>query len=493
MNLLLYVLAMTGCLTCRQAPIGAQFHIRLTSAIGSYGSRAGVPIRAVVIAPVVVNGETVVPAGSVVAGRVGSVRRVGYGIMRETATLNLVFDTLIFPGDRMRPISAQLVQVDNGRERVSRDGVIHGVRSTGSLCYRISGYIRTALQWEVHAAVATWFIKTLLVQVPEPEIYYPAGVEMTLRLTKPLSYPPPEGEEDTTPVLTRVERVNLEPLVEQLPSRSVAVSNRKPSDLVNVLFIGSRKQLSTAFAAAGWVEPNPTSMRSRLAQLRAASENRGYRNAGMSSLLVNEMAPGMSWQKGFNDLSKRHHIRLWKQPEAWHGQEIWVGAATRDVDYAYFRPGQALTHRVQMDIDQERDKIVNDLAFTSCVASVDRLERSGIPRSTRNSTGDPMTTDTRLAVVRLNDCHAPRLSTETTDDLPLPAHGGKLQRFVRREILSMRSDLLRTNMYYRAYEGARWLIEAAIRRHRRRQLERFPAPPPVVLQRAQNVEPKPAS
>jgi hypothetical protein len=491
MSLLLYVLATAGCLACRQAPVGTQVHIRLTSAIGSFGSRAGSPLRALVIAPVVVNGETVVPAGSVVAGRVKSAKRVGYGIVRETAAISLEFNTLILPDNRMLTIAAQLAQVDNGRERVGRDGVIHGVRSTGSLCYRVSGYIRTALQWEVHADVAVWLIKTLLVQVPEPEIYYPAGVEMTLSLTKPLMYPVPDGEEEeATPRLTRVERVNIEPLVEQLPNRSFAVSSR-PSDLVNVLFIGSRKQLSTAFAAAGWEEPHPPSMRRRLAQIRAASEGLGYRHAEMSSLLVNEMAPGMAWEKGFNDLSKRHHIRLWKQPESWHGQELWVGAATRDIDYAYFRPGQALTHRVQKDIDQERDKIVNDLAFTSCVESVDWVERPGVPRSTHNSTGDPMTTDTRLAVVRLNDCSAPRLSTESTDDLPLAAHGGKLQRFVRREILSMKSDLIRTNIYYRAYEGARWVIEAMIRRHRRHQAE--PPIPRVDLERAQNLEAKPVS
>ena len=489
MTFLLYLLAATGCLTCRQAPIGAQIHIRLTSAIGSYGSRTGAPIRAVVIAPVMVDGATVVPAGSIVAGRVKSVKRVGLGIMRETAALGLEFNTLILPDDRMLRISAQLAQVDNGRERVGRDGVIHGVRSTGSLCYRVSGYVRTALQWEVHADVAVWFIKTLLVQLPEPELYYPAGVEMTLSLMKPLVFEPPNGDEETTPELTRVERVNLQPLVEEMPYRSYAVRKR-PSDLVNLLFIGSRKELSTAFAAAGWVEPHPRSMRSRLAHIRAVGEGHGYRNAQMSALLVNEKPSDMSWEKGFNDLSKRHHIRLWKQPEDWHGREIWLGAATRDVDYAYFRSGQTFTHRVQQDIDQERKKIENDLTFTSCVESVDYLERPGVPRSARNSTGDPMTTDARLAVIRLNDCSAPRLSTESSDDLPLAAHGSKMQRFVRREIMSMRNDLIRTNTYYRAYEGVRWIIEAMVRKHR----QHHPEPSaPQVLERAQKIEAKPAS
>jgi hypothetical protein len=47
------------------------------------------------------------------------------------------------------------------------------------------------------------------------------------------------------------------------------------------------------------------------------------------------------------------------------------------------------------------------------------------------------------------------------------AHGGKVQRFLRQEILSARSDLLRGNPYFRGYEGARWLVAAARRRERR--------------------------
>jgi hypothetical protein len=61
----------------------------------------------------------------------------------------------------------------------------------GRLCYRVSGYIRTALQWEVHAALAEWAIRSLLIELPEPEIYYPAGVELTLTLTEPLSLDAP--------------------------------------------------------------------------------------------------------------------------------------------------------------------------------------------------------------------------------------------------------------------------------------------------------------
>ena len=40
----------------------------------------------------------------------------------------------------------------------------------------------------------------------------------------------------------------------------------------------------------------------------------------------------------------------------------------------------------------------------------------------------------------------------------LPVHGRMGQRFVRREILSMRNDIVRNNMYWRGYEGVRWIV-----------------------------------
>jgi hypothetical protein len=57
--------------------------------------------------------------------------------------------------------------------------------------------------------------------------------------------------------------------------------------------------------------------------------------------------------------------------------------------------------------------------------------------------------------IELRDCGAPRLSTESVDSTPLPEHGDRLQRFARREILSARNEVLRTNPYWRAFEASR--------------------------------------
>lgn len=454
-----YALLALNLLATRQVPPGAQLHIRLTTPVGSYASRAGDPVNAVLIAPVVAGEETILPAGSLISGRLKSVQRVGLGFIHELAALDLEFTGITAPNGENLPLFARIQEVDNARERLTAEGSIRGTRPTSSLSYRFGGYIRTAIEWELHARIAIWAIKAFLLQVPEPELYYPAGVELTLALTEPVTALPSTSAVASPRRLNAGERIQMAAVLAELPDRTHATLSNRPSDLINVMFIGSRDDLSDAFEAAGWLQPKPTNLRTNIRRIRAVADGRGDSTAPMSDLLVQDTKAEMSWAKSFNDVSKRHHIRIWKQPATWNGQQVWVGAATRDVDFAYLRPGSAMTHKIAENVDQERDKVVNDLVFTSCVDMADDMERLDVPATTRNATGDPMHTDTRIAILQLNTCEAPTGILQTAG-ATLALHGSKMQRFARREILSFRSDLLRENLYWRSYEGVRMMITA---------------------------------
>jgi hypothetical protein len=411
------------------------------------------------------DGQTLMPAGSVVSGSVKRVVRVGLGIPHETASLDLEFNRVAMPGGDPVSLAARVAEVDNARERVTRDGRIHGVRATDSGSYRISGYVRDLLfRCELHARLAEVIVKAAVINLPEPEIYLPAGAELTLALTEPLflasaaegpaSGAVPDGE---TQPEREADREDLHRLLASLPTRTYTTAPERPSDLTNVMIVGSRDRIARAFAAAGWSVPRPLTFGRRVRWLRAVGLRRGFDSAPMSSLLLNGEPADMSMEKSLNDVSKRHHIRLWQQEGEWKGQEVWIGAATHDVDFGYLRPGRPFAHRIAPDVDRERDKVAYDLAFTGCTNTLDWSARANVPRVTENATGDAMTTDTGLTVVELNDCHSPRLSTESSDDSPVPEHGGNVQLFARREILSLRNDLLRNNWFWRGYEITRWI------------------------------------
>src|SRR5580693_4990455 len=106
MTTLLSVLLSIAALTTRPLPGGTQLHIRLTTAVGSYASTRGSAVSAVLIAPVIMDGETVLAAGSKLTGRVKGVTRVGFGVRHETAGLDLEFDRITPPGGEPIPLFA---------------------------------------------------------------------------------------------------------------------------------------------------------------------------------------------------------------------------------------------------------------------------------------------------------------------------------------------------------------------------------------------------
>jgi hypothetical protein len=455
------------------ATAGTELHVRLTTAVGSYASRPGMPVKAVLIEPVRVANGTVLPPGSVLSGVIKAVTRVGYGLLHEMARLQLQFTAITLPSGTVMPISTRVSAVDNGREHVNRNGRIEGSRPTAGLCYRVSGYIRTAISWEVHAQLATWVIKSLLVQMPEPEIYYPPGSELTLVLTANLPWIPPAYSVWPSGQLTCQEWADMRRLVRTMPYRTHAPNTQKPSDLTNLLLLGSREEITNAFDAAGWKLAHADTLRSRIKWIRAVAEDTGDQAGPMSRLLLNGADADMSWEKGLNDVSKRHHVRLWEQPGTWQGKQIWLAAGTRDVDFAYLRPGRTLTHRIDENIDDERDKIAYDLAYTSCASILDWVDRPAVEARTYNATGDLMRTDTQMVVMKVSTCNAPRLSTESSEVTIIASRGGRWQRFLRREILSMRNDLLRDNMYWRFYEGGRTTFDyIRLRRQHSRDLQK---------------------
>ncbi len=437
------------------APSGTTLHVRLTRPIGSFASRQHSPVDAVLIAAVKRGSETILPAGSILTGEIKWVQRVGIGLIHETASMQLSFSSIAVPGGDAAPLGARLTAVDTGREVVTPKGTIQEVRSTGGVGNRAALYIRKLLLWDVHSQLAVWAVKAVVIQLPEPEIYLPTGTELTLTLSDPLVT---ARLDDTTAEprgFTQEERESLDPILSYLPRRTSVSGSERPSDLINVVLIGSRERVAAAFTAAGWKEPRPLSTRAVFAGALAVVRNTPYPDAPMSSLLLNDAKADMSWQKGFNDVSKRHHIRFWKQPESWQDEDVWIGAATRDIDFTFFRGGTIFTHKIAAQVDHERDKVAADIAFASCADTQDWWDRPEVPSHLKNGTGDSMETDRRLVVIHLNSCDSPRKIDKTQDLAELPINGSLWQRVLRRQIICLRSDLIRGNPYWRSWEGMR--------------------------------------
>src|SRR5262249_14580178 len=111
--------------------------------------------------------------------------------------------------------------------------------------------------------------------------------------------------------------------------------------------------------------------------------------------------------------------------------------------------------------DAGRGMLVRDLSLAGCVASVYYVDRPQIERAAMNATGDAMRTDGSLAVVHMKDCENPGFEQRAPESpaITTPPHS-RFARYVRMQVLSFKSDVVRGNIVYGVFDLTRMAIRA---------------------------------
>ncbi len=374
-------------------PAGTELEIRLKTKVSSNASKPGQAVEAVLIRPVVIGGGIVAPAGAVVGGRVKHVSPITKA--DERALLELEFSKL---GESK--IEARVIAVDNARETVDQTGRITGILASETLAARLNQQVERVSQRYSKLGDFLQTVQSAVFKEPEPEIVYDAGTEVRLALEKDAEW---KGVPAGGPsVETVAPEEHIYALVNSQPWQTTTEGQPIPSDLTNLMFLGSEKQLSAAFAAAGWATAAQLSTSSGLEVVRAVAESRGYKEAPMSILLLEGKKPDLVFQKQNNTFAMRHHLRIWRRPGEFQGRAIWVCAATHDIGIEFSPEKRNFIHKIDSEIDRERAKVVSDLVFTGRVKALALVERPDAPRQSQNATGDKLETDGRMAVLVLN-------------------------------------------------------------------------------------------
>ena len=222
---------------------------------------------------------------------------------------------------------------------------------------------------------------------------------------------------------TEADRGALAELVAQLPFRTYTDKSNRPSDFTNLVFIGSQTALERAMTAAGWVPADPLNAQTAYRSLRSMLENQGYQSAPMSTLLLDGRRPDYAYAKTVNTFSKRHHMRIWAQTATWKGNPVWTSSSTQDIGIAFSKPNRTFIHLIDICIDNERAKIVNDLVLTGCVDAINLVMRPWLPEDAKNGTGEALVTDGKIAVINLNRCD-PQQSGDSSGTPSIPRANG---------------------------------------------------------------------
>ncbi|HEX4772706.1 MAG TPA: LssY C-terminal domain-containing protein [Bryobacteraceae bacterium] len=380
-------------------PAGTEVQLRLTSEVSS-DQPSGTAFTAVVIAPVLVKGVPVIAIGTQVNGVTADAHPNQAAVNGESevpATLRLQVSSLHDAAGHSTAIAAAVAGIDNARESVDAAGLMTGITASRTFTALADAGIN---KLEAKSSGFGGFlgeIKKSLVKPADPAIDYKAGVEFTIKLTQAL---------DWTPVIPAVVPPPITPaevisgIVAQLPFRTVALKPPMPSDLVNLLFIGSRDQIESAFKAAGWFASDPLGRVSTFHTAQAIIQNDGYNEAPMSVLTLDGRPPDMTFEKQNNTFASRHHIRIWQVQPIFAGQPIFVAAATHDIKIYFSQTSNSITHGIDPNIDRERAKVTNDLVFTGRIQAVSLIRRSNLPKDISNATGDQLETDDQIAALQ---------------------------------------------------------------------------------------------
>ncbi len=178
-----------------------------------------------------------------------------------------------------------------------------------------------------------------------------------------------------------------------------ATRHHRPGDPINVGLVGSMEEITSLMQAAGWAIPVPVTLHSSVKIAGSVALRRAYLTAPVSSLFYQGHRQDLAFEKEFGkSASKRHHARFWKlQVSGPDGRPLWLGAATYDKGVGFSHPRPGVTHRINADVDAERDFLMGELNKTQRVVNLLTVKGHG-PVRAKNGGGDSYFTDGDVVV-----------------------------------------------------------------------------------------------
>jgi LssY C-terminus len=200
-------------------------------------------------------------------------------------------------------------------------------------------------------------------------------------------------------------------LLAKIPRR-VTDGSGGVGDMVNFVLIGAQEQVLDAFTSGGWVQVDRTKGEAVVHAIFSTIQKQSYLEMPMSELYLfgRPQDYGMARAEPVAVVQTRHHLRIWKAPFQVDGHDVWVGAATHDLGFEKDQRNGGVTHRIDPNIDEERDFVRASLTEGGGITASSYVIPSDPIKDARTATGGSFHSDGRLIVMELRgsspDTHA---------------------------------------------------------------------------------------
>jgi LssY C-terminus len=191
----------------------------------------------------------------------------------------------------------------------------------------------------------------------------------------------------------------LSEMIKRLPPRVLNGEGRE-GDMLNLIFAANENDLQEAFAHAGWLKVEKSTPQIIWHLLWQRNH---YAKLPMDKLYVFGRSQDYSYASPDpkSIVARRHHLRIWKTDRAVDGVPLWVGAATHDVAIEFVKHKFRPFHRIDPDVDAERDFIARDLAKSAQVLHEQFVRCAEPVINAHTATGQAYYSDSRMIFLEL--------------------------------------------------------------------------------------------
>ena len=174
-------------------------------------------------------------------------------------------------------------------------------------------------------------------------------------------------------------------------------------DMVNFLILGSEAAMKRIFTTGGWVQVDADVKETVLRGVLGSLSKEAYLTMPMSQLYLFGRPQDYGWAhaEAISVVRSRNHLRLWKAPFEVNGETLWVGAATHDIGFERDQRNDGITHKIDPDIDLERDYVEKTLTSTGFVAEVSHFLPDNPLKEAKTATGGTFHSNGQVLVLRL--------------------------------------------------------------------------------------------
>ncbi|HXH67824.1 MAG TPA: LssY C-terminal domain-containing protein [Candidatus Limnocylindrales bacterium] len=193
-------------------------------------------------------------------------------------------------------------------------------------------------------------------------------------------------------------------LFEKIPRR-IGDKAGDAGDMVNFLILGDEEQMKKVFTTAGWVKVDAGVSETVLAGFIASMSKESYLTMPMSPLYLFGRPQDYGWAHAepITVVASRNHLRVWKAPFTVNGEMLWVGAATHDIGFEKDQRNNGLTHKIDPDIDLEKEYVQKTLSSTGLVAEVTHFLPKQPMQEAKTATGGSFHSNGQVLVMKLSE------------------------------------------------------------------------------------------